>query len=280
MKRLLREPLVHFVVLGAAIFGLDALIGRKSDGAPGSRIVVTAVHLQPLITGFTRTWQRPPSAAELDGLVDDLIRDEVLSREAAAMGLDKDDSIVRRRLRQKMDFVLEDASALATPADTDLSAFRESHASLFREEPRTAFDQVYLSRERRGEKLKTDAAALLSTLKGGAAPDALGDPSVLPVQLEATTTGEIGRLFGTPFAQRLAELETGAWGGPLESPYGLHLVLIKDRSGGRLPPLAEIRDAVAREWSTAKRRELSDAAYRKLREKYVIVIEPAGAVKP
>ena len=156
MTRLLKEPLLHFLVLGAALFGLFSLVGSKE--AEPAKIVVSAARIENLANGFARTWQRPPSAEELRGLVEDYIRDEVFYREGKALGLDRDDIVIRRRLRQKLEFVAEDM-AVAEPSDEQLAAYLTSNAERFRSEDRLTFNHVYLSVARR-DALQRDAESV------------------------------------------------------------------------------------------------------------------------
>jgi hypothetical protein len=280
VTRLLREPLVHFLLIGAALF----LVSRWRSGPAGdTRIVVTRAKIEQLATGFTRTWQRPPTERELTGLVEDFIKEEVYVREAQQMGLDRDDTIIRRRLRQKLEFLTEDALEAAAPGDEDLRGYLKTHPDAFRVEPRVAFRQVVLDRNRRGAAVESDARALLarlSLLKGGADYAAMGDSRMLPPAVELSPQSDVARVFGQAFAAKVASLAPGAWTGPIESGYGLHLVQVTGRVEGRLPELSEVRDAVEREWRTAQRKERSEALFRSLLARYKVVVEPPAAEKP
>lgn len=277
--QLLREPLVHFLLLGVMLFGVFALVGDRSSERTG-QIVVTPGHIEHLTVSFTRTWQRPPAVRELAGLIEDYIREEVLYREAVAMGLDRDDTIVRRRLRQKLEFLTEETAEMAPPADAALQTFLQQHADVFRIEPRLAFRHVYLSRDRRGDAADAEARQLLVQLStGDAAPDtaALGDPFLLPPEFPLSSRSEIAQLFGDAFAQQLQHIEPGRWAGPLESGYGLHLVFVRERTDGRVPALAEVRQAVQREWLAARRKEVNEQFYQHLRARYTVVVEQPKA---
>jgi hypothetical protein len=271
MKRFLREPLVHFLVLGAALFALDRWRGGAAEAR--ERIVIGAGQLEHLAAGFARTWLRPPTPEELRGLVRDHVREELATREALTLGLDRDDTIVRRRLRQKLEFLTEDVASLAEPSEAELETWLRAHPQAYELEPRFTFQQVFLSPERRGEALEADAQRLLAELRAQPELEA-GDPTLLPEGLELAGTSEIERLFGDDFARALAALEPGGWGGPLRSAFGLHLVRIGARETGRLPELAEVREAVSRDWFAAKKRAALDAFYDGLLERYEVVIEP------
>ena len=277
VRKLFREPLVHFLLLGALLF----LISSGKSGPSGSgKIVVTRARIGQLATGFARTWQRPPTERELTGLVEDYIKEEVYVREAVATGLDRDDTIIRRRLRQKLEFLTEDALDAAAPSDEDLRAYLKAHPDSFRVEPRVAFRQVFLDSNRRGAAAQSDARALLARLSSagaGADISVLGDSRMLPPVIELSSQSDVARVFGQDFATKVASLAPGGWTGPIESGYGLHLVQVTARVEGRLPELSEVRDAVEREWRAAQRKERSEALFRKLLARYKVVVEPPAA---
>jgi parvulin-like peptidyl-prolyl cis-trans isomerase-like protein len=271
----LREPLLHFLVAGAALFALSS--GTSNPGTrQDDRIVVSAATVDQLAQGWARLWLRPPTAEELDGLIADHVREEVMVREALAVGLDRDDTIIRRRLRQKLEFVSEDVGALAEPSERQLEEYLRGHAETFRQEPRYTFVHVFLSPSRRGAALARDAERLLDVLRQpGQAGDAAehGDPFLLPFEFQASPSIEIGRLFGNEFATALGTLSLGVWHGPIRSGYGAHLVLVRERLPGRLPALAEVRDAVRREWITSARRQANESFYQNLRRRYSVSVE-------
>ena len=282
MKAVLREPLVHFLALGALLFLFFEWRGGSS-GPGGSRIAITPGLVEHLAAGFGRTWQRPPTDAELKGLVDEYVKEEIATREAVGMGLDRDDTIIRRRLRQKLEFLVEDEAAASAPSDAELQAWLDAHPESFRAEPQIAIRQVYVSPERRGPRAAADAAELLVRLqKAGpeAATDRLGDPSMLPAEEALVPLREVARSFGEDFAQALLAIPPGRWSGPIESPYGLHLVLVRERVAPAKPALAEIRPTVERELLAERRKKELDALYARLLEKYTVTIEmpkPAAA---
>ena len=275
LTALLREPLLHFVVIGAALFAASELLGGGPGGG-GNRIVVSAARQEQLAAGFARTWRRPPGDEELRGLVDEWIREEIASREAIAMGLGEDDAIIRRRLRQKLEFISEDLSG-AEPDEAALQAWLEAHPEAYRQEPRVALRQVFVNADRRGARAPADAAALLSRLLAGADPAALGDPTLAPAALPLSPRSEVARLFGEPFADEVLALEPGAWAGPVRSGFGLHLVLLEAREPGRTPALAEVREAVRRDLLFERQRQAKDDLYRALVARYRIEIEAPPA---
>jgi len=276
MKRLLKEPLLHFLLLGAGLFLAYSLMPKSPGNGEAGKIVVTQGQIEHLATGFAKTWQRPPTAQELEGLVRDWVREEVYYREAMALGLDRDDTVIRRRLRQKMEFVSDDIVAQTEPSDADLTAYLQAHPDSFRVEQRFTFRQVYLNPEKHGENLARDAAQLLAQLnqadnKGDAS--ALGDSFLLEHQFAAVPASEVANQFGEKFAAQLGELPPNQWQGPVESGYGEHLVFVSERTEGRLPVLAEVRDTVRREWANARRLEANEQFYEAMLKHYVVTVE-------
>jgi hypothetical protein len=275
LRRLAREPLVHFLLLGGLLFLFFAW--RGGSGRAGSNhIVVTLGQIEHLASGFARTWQRPPTDAELGGLIDDYVKEEIANREAVAMGLDRGDAIVRRRLRQKLEFLVEYDSASSPPTDAELQAWWEAHPELLRTEPQVAFRQVYVSADRRGASTRAEAEELLAALRAGGpevAIDGMGDPSLLPAEEPLGPLREVKRSFGEEFARKLAEIEPGRWSDPIESAYGLHLVLVRERVAAATPELASIRPLVERELLAERRESEIRAFYERLLEKYAVTIE-------
>jgi len=284
-KSLLREPLVHFLLLGAMLFVLDGWLRPSSSEAKSAgEIVVSEARIRNLAQNFSRTWQRPPTREELDGLVESFIREEVMVREALAVGLDRDDAIIRRRLQQKMEFVSEEAAALARPTDAELNTYLQANPDAFRKEPRATFVQIYLDPRKRTDSLQADARRLIDMLnRAGSSPDLarFGDTlMLLEARYENATQAELARLFGKEFADVIVKQPTGRWVGPIASGYGAHLVRVESVTPGGTPALEEVRPALEREWANAKRKELSQAFYAKLRAKYAIKVKMPEAAKP
>lgn len=279
LKRVLREPLVHFLALALLIFAGYGLLGVDTEDKPDS-IVVTAPKIEQMATVFAKTWQRPPTAEELKGLIDDHVKEEILVRQALELGLDRDDTVVRRRLRQKMEFLnTADAEAL-TATDAELDAYLKANAATFEIDPLLAFQQVFLNPQRRGDRIAEDAASVLTALLTNPATDRslLGDPTLLPPDLPLSDKTSIGQTFGAEFVEELDKAPLGQWTGPVASGFGLHLIRVSERVPGRVPALDEVRDAVAREWTNAKRAELDRQRFAELLKRYVVSIEsPASA---
>ena len=268
---------MHFVALGAALFALFSLVNTRSE-PQNEQVVISSGKIDQIITIFSRTWQRPPTAEELDGLVEDEIREQVLYREAMAMGLDKDDTIVRRRLRQKFEFLMEDIEAVSVPTDRDLQDWIDKHPGKFSTEPKFSFLQIYLNVSRRGEDASAEATTLLARLNNTdekVNASELGDATLLPFEFPLSSADVIAKVFGTSFAQQLLEVEPGRWSGPIRSSYGLNLVYVRERTERKLRSLDDVRDQARREWIRARQEELTKTVYLNLRKKYAIVVEPA-----
>jgi hypothetical protein len=274
MNKWLKEPLFHFLLLGAAIF---LVYGMVTDQGRGEKeIVVSRGQQENLVNTFSRTWQRLPTPMEYQGLLKDYIRQEIAYRESREIGLDQDDIVIRRRLRQKMEMLAEDVAGLVPPTDDELQTFLDTHPDSFMIEPRLTVRHVYFSRDRRGEQVGEDALEVLKDLESqgtGADTQELGDPLPLPAVLDDAGESEIARLFGAVFVEGLKTVETGAWSGPVESGFGLHLVLVTDRIENRVPGLEEVRPEVQRELMSQRRQEAVDGLYEKLAENYTIEIE-------
>jgi hypothetical protein len=275
VMKITREPLFHFLLLGAAIFAVYGLATRHKTDKPGE-IVVTQGTLENLVTGFSRTWQRPPTEEELQGLVRDYIREEAAYREALALGLDRDDMIVRRRLRQKLEFLSDELATRTEPGDAELQSFLQTHTGLFESEPLFSFRQIYFNPQLHGGNLHRDAARALEDLeRAGSRANTtdLGDPFLLEHSFENVSLSDVKRTFGDQFASALAALQLGTWQGPIDSGYGTHLVFVAQRSEDRIPALDEVRDQVRREWLAAKRKEATDRFYQAILDRYKVKIE-------
>ena len=274
LKRLLREPLLHFLAIGGLIFLLFAAVDDTRD-APTDVIVVTPERINQLAAGYSSVWKRMPTDDELDALIDEHVREEVYYREALALGLDRNDTIVRRRLRQKMEFLMDTGAYLLEPSAGELEAYFAANERTYRSGPRLAFEQVYLGETPGAETITRASSALQSDPATG--PSTLGERTLLPARLGLSPPNAIDGVFGKGFFELLAELPPGVWAGPLVSAYGVHLVRILDSLPARTPPLEEVRDAVLRDWKAAKVREIRELHYNRLRARFVVEIRRAVA---
>jgi len=275
-----REPLLHFLLLGLGLFLLHGWVGRSAS-AEGGTIVISRGRIEQLSIGFQRMHQRAPDSGELGALIDDAIQEEIYSREAKALGLDRDDTIIRRRLRQKLEFVSQDLTPIAEPTDAELEAYLQAQPQKFRTERRYGLRHVYLDPSVHGSRLVEDAERLLTELRrSGPAADlsGRGEASLLPQKVEQMAASELSRLFGAQFESALPALPLGQWSGPVPSGYGLHLVLLQQRDEERARALAEVRAELRREWIDARHEEANARSYAQLRARYAVSVErPASS---
>jgi hypothetical protein len=276
MKRLLREPFLHFVLLGVLVFAVDAFIRARTAQVGGGEIVVTQGRIENLAALFARTWQRPPTAAELRGLVDEYVLEEALFREGVALGVDQGDAVIRRRVRQKMDFFVDDLVDSGETPEAELQIWLAEHPDAYAQPARFTFRQVYLNPDRRGDAVRSDAERLLEVLLStDDTSDAreLGDGSLLQHAYADYRADTVESSFGQAFAAALAALPLSEWSGPVTSAFGLHLVIIDASTPGRLPALAEVRDEVERDWGFAQREEASKLFHEQIVSRYDVTID-------
>ena len=274
LRTVLREPLVHFLVLALVIFIIYGALNKSEIQQP-DRIVVTQARIEQITSLFARTRQRPPTSSELKGLIDDYVKEEVYYREGIALGLDKDDTVIRRRLRLKMEFLTDAEIEALAPTETELEEYLKANPAKFEIDPAIAFRQIYLNPERRGDKVDENAASILSALQSDPSldPASLGDTTLLPFELGVTSKASISQTFGLAFAEEVTKAPPGNWLGPIRSTFGLHLVRVQEIRPGRIPTLAEVRGVVEREWANEKRKALADLRLAKLLKRYEITIE-------
>ena len=275
MNKILKEPLFYFLLLGAAFFVLYQQVASDVTAANSDleEILVTEGHIQAMVLVFEKVWQRSPTAEELDGLIKNYVREEVLYREALAMGLDRDDAIIKSRLRQKIEFLSEDLAALEEPDDQTLQTYLDTNSETYRLPSRFSFHQVYLNVSQRGKSIEADALALIAQLREQDLDAAgLGDSLMIKSHFENETDRDIERELGRQFLQSLRETETGSWQGPIVSGFGLHIIYISERSDGKIPELSTVRDAVFRDWSSEKRKQFNAEFYNALRQRYKVTV--------
>jgi PPIC-type PPIASE domain len=277
IRKLVREPLLHFAALGAAIFVAYSLIAVPT--VDNAEIVVTADRIASLSAQFSAMHGgRPATNAELRGLIDAYVRDEMLYREGLALGLDRDDPVVRNRVRQKADILSGDALN-AEPTDADLQAYLDAHQRDFDIPGRVTFEQVYFDPARHREPIDEIAAAALKALARGESPRTLGDRTMLPSTMTRVLPTEIRVRFGEAFEKQLAQITDDHWYGPVVTTYGAHLVRVTWREPPTRATLANARDFVTREWSRAHAAQMKEAFYRTLATRYTVQIESAAPVE-
>ncbi len=265
LSRLIREPLLHFIVITGLFFAAYNALNPVTDD---NVIEVSEGRVQQLKNHFYRTWKRQPSADELAGLIDNFVLDEIYVREARALGLDENDEIIRRRLRQKMEFLQVDAAALEAPDDEVLQAFMQSEAERFKAPNRYSLQQVFVSTDRPAEDVRTTLEVQAQRIARGDAPQ--GDNSLLLERFDDVPAFELDRTFGDGFAARLESLPLNQWSGPVKSGLGLHFVYLHAYEAGQLPSLEAVRDKVLTEWQYRQQQSVKRQYERELRKQYRI----------
>jgi hypothetical protein len=262
--KLFNEPLLHFLVFGAMLFGTYAWLNRGSVDEPHV-VRITAADVNWLRVTWSRQWQRPPNDQELRGLVNDYLKEELLAREAKEIGLDEDDTIVRRRLAQKMEFLVQDTISLAEPGEDVLHRFYDSHRTEYQIPARASFMQVYF-------KTETAARRGLQVL-AKLGPDEIGDPSLLGREYSETDEQTVANIFGKDFAASIFSIEPGSWQGPVASSYGFHLVRISERQAAQVRPFDQVRAQALDEWHRTQQTKVSEKFFAGLLKKYDVVVD-------
>ena len=278
--KLLREPLLHFMFIGAAIYLLYGVFAEPVPEGDDKTIVVSAGEIEWMQTSWQKRWNRPPTAQEFDGLIQQYIKETVLYREALTMGLNQHDQVIRRRLAQKLEFLAKDLVALTPPTEAELQTYFAEHQDRYQEPALYTFTQVFIDPDKRGDTTLDDAAAIKATLIAQGEtiddPGALGDDFMLQNYYPQKDPLEIQKLFGSGFAESLVELSPGQWHGPVLSGYGVHLVYVSSISEPPAPDFVKLRERVVQDWTTDRGEELNDKFYANLREQYTVVIEESA----
>jgi peptidyl-prolyl cis-trans isomerase C len=279
-RRCLRSPLLYALLVVAAI-GAFGRMPRALNTGQGemSRIELTDEDCRRLAAG-TGQWNRPPTWQELKGLIDQRVREEILYRQALDLGLDQGDEVIRQRLAQKMEALLDSRTAdVQWASPQELRDWFSANADRFRTSERITFRQLFFSPQQRGPHAPADAALALAQLASqeadwpGAA--ALADTSVLQDRYRDCSSQEVNEVFGAKFCRRLFALKSGCWQGPIESALGWHLVLVESTQPSRLPAFEEIRADVGRAWAAEKRAGAKAAWFDAMKARYVIVLPKA-----
>lgn len=276
LKKLLQEPLLHFLVIGAALFFLYSIQNDTVVEDDDKSITITQAHIDRMSLIFEKQNQRRPTKKEIEGLIEHMVQEEVFYREALAMGLDKNDAGVRRRLAQKMKFIFSDITEQTKPTEEELSIYLKKHSEKFSIPGRITFEHIYFNSDKRGKQTENDANELLVELRksdSNVDVQSAGDRFMYGYQFEQMSDTQIISMFGNPFYKTLSSQAIGSWKGPVSSAYGLHLVRVDNKTASIDPKLETVYDKVYTEWLFEKRTEMNKAFYEKLREQYNIVIE-------
>lgn len=267
MLRILREPLLHFLAIGVCIFGFFLATSEQSVAPESEVIVLTDEQIKQFAGQFAAVWRRPPTEPEMTKLIDEFIREEVFVREAVALSLDQNDVVIRRRLRQKMEFLIESSAGALQPSEEELRAFYKASSDSFRRDAKIEFEQVFLGPE--PDTASTEA--VLADLQAGADPGRAGERTLLPLALPLSGAASVNGTFGSGFFEKIRSFPVGKWRGPVRSGYGLHLIRIVERVEAKLPEFKTVRDAVMREWKRQRVSENADAIFARMRDRYRIV---------
>ena len=283
LKHWLREPLLHFLLLGVALFGVYAYMHRGRGGFESSRqIALSLDELRQMDMYFESQWHRQPTPAEFQAMVEDKVREEVLYREALAMGLDKDDTIVKRRMAQKMQFLAEDVAAAHEPSTAELKAWFEKNSNKFALPSRYSFRHLYFSPDKRGKNAQEDAAKALAKIAGQPEDSklaaSLADRFMFQDYYGDRAPEALAKEFGPQFVVALEKLKPGSWQGPIESGYGWHLVYVDTVIPGRIPAFEEMEPDVKTAWLAEQKQQAWQKAYQEMRAKYMVLL-PAPSDK-
>src|SRR3982751_6890380 len=272
IRTLLGEPMLHFLLIGIALFGAYQWVSPDDSG--GRRIVITQGVADDLAAQHVAARGREPSITELNHLIESYVHDEILYREGLRLGLERDDIVVKRRVRQKIEMIAEEDASTRAPSDADLSAYLTANQMRFIQPAILTFDQVFLGQTRSGPGVVHVVAVTREALRKGADPEELGKPTLLPHRMTRTPADLVARDFGPAFAAALEKVPVGEWVGPIDSSFGAHYVRVSDRTPSVAPQLAAVRDHVVREWENDRRQRARNDAYAKMRGEYTVSIEP------
>jgi hypothetical protein len=273
---LAKEPLVQFLLIGACIYGADALYGAPDEDVVDRTIVVDAGRVEGFISDWERRWNRPPTRQELDGVISAFVREDILYRQAVAMGLDEDDPVTRRRMAQKLEFLTNDIALFREPAAGELQQYFQDTKELYREPDLITFSQVFLDPDARDATTLDDAAALLAQLRAAGVPDPAtldaGDRFMLRDYYPQVTELDIRRQLGSGFSEAVMQLEPGQWHGPVLSGYGVHLVYVYSREETLPPVFVDVQQTVLENWQAEQQEKFQVEFFESLKSRYDIVI--------
>jgi peptidyl-prolyl cis-trans isomerase C len=270
VRALLGEPMLHFLLIGIALFA--AYQWMAPVDSDGRHIVITQGVVDDLVTQHVAARGREPSSTELNHLIESYVRDEILYREGVKLGLDRDDIVVKRRVRQKIELIAEEDASTRAPTDADLSAYLTANQARFVQPAVVTFEQVFIGHSTSGPGV-VNAAVTREALRKGGDPEELGKPTLLPHRMTRTPADLVARDFGASFAAALEKVPVGEWVGPIDSSFGAHYVRVSDRTPAAAPQLAAVRDHVVREWENERRQRARTDAYTKMRGEYQVSIE-------
>lgn len=274
-----REPLVHFMLIGAVIYLSYGLVAEPEVKQDDNRIVVSVGELEWMTSSWEKRWNRMPTEAELQSVIDQYVKEMVLYREALTMGLDQNDTVIRRRLAQKVEFLAKDLASYVPSSDEELEAYFNKNIENYRKSETFTFAQVFVDPDKRGDATLSDAEAIKTKLNAKKIDItkvySLGDGLMLENYYTDETISSMRKVFGSDFTESVIKLHVGKWQGPVLSGFGVHLVYIESRTPAPEPLLADMRERVQQDWLDEKREEINNQFYSALRGRYTVVIEKA-----
>jgi peptidyl-prolyl cis-trans isomerase C len=276
-KKLASEPLLHFLLIGAGIYGLYGMFATGEAGNDERTVTVTSGEIQALADQWRQKMNRPQTEDEFDGIIRNRVRVQILHREALAMGLDKGDTFIEQRLAQKVEFLAQGLITPEEPSDEELIDWYAANSDRFKQPDLYTIAQIFFDPDKREATISDDAKATLERLNAldRLPPDLgdYGDRLMIETYYANISMLELGRLFGTAFAEEVIKLEAGAWHGPILSGYGAHLVFINDIVLMPLPAFDDIRERLNEEWLAEQVTELSERFIDSLVSRYEVVVE-------
>jgi hypothetical protein len=270
--------MLHFLLIGIALFGAHRWLSRGDSN--GHRIVITHGVVDDLVTQHRAARGRDPSTTELSQLIESYVRDEILYREGMRLGLERDDIVVKRRVRQKIEMMAEEDASTRAPTDADLLAYLTANQARFVQPAILTFEQVFLGQSISSPRVVQTVSVMREALRNGADPEDLGAPTLLPHRMTRTAADLVARDFGDAFAAALERVPIGEWAGPIASSFGAHYVRVSDRTPAVAPELAAVRDQVAREWENERRLRARTDAYARMRAGYEVSVETTSPAEP
>ena len=281
LTRLFKEPLIQFLIIGAAIYGAYALFGSPEEDYRDNIILVDSNRINAMISEWESRWQRPPTRQEIDGLIQQYIKEDVLYRQAVSMGLNEDDPITRRRMAQKLEFLTSDLAQMQVPGEGELEAFFEENEENYRDPDRISFSQIFIDPDARGDATLDDADEILAQLKAQGEPGEealdMGDRFMLQNYFASATELDVRRQLGSGFSEAVMKLEPGRWHGPVLSGYGVHLVYVFAFQAAPAPQFEAVRERVLEDWHTVKREEFNQQFLESLKERFEIIVDELPA---
>lgn len=275
--KILREPLLQFLFLGGLIYLAYAYVTPRTEENKSKSLVVNAAKIKWMQSNWQKRWNRLPTRKELNALIEQYIKETVLYNEAVKMGLDKEDSIIRRQLAQKVEFLAKDLVVYIPPTDEELKAYFKAHKDQYKEDPLYSFTQIFFDPDKRGSTTLQDAKKAKEHLDQSNSmlqdTTKLGDAFIADSYFEANSLLDIRKNFGSGFMQTLIKLESGKWQGPILSGFGVHIVYLKEIIFPPEPEFSKLKDTVLQDWTRFKQEEINQQFYKQLKENYIIVIE-------